>query len=199
LVQDHIEEEHGETVFRHACKLCFEGIVSKRLGVALYLWPLARMAQVQKPSGARREARGRGGLGKRALAMSAMPQVRNEQMNRKQKVALQIIAAWADRFACVKTAVIFGSVARGDEKPGSDLDLDLQYVDDLTGRMVVSYTKAHRSFDKLRERILCATGHRLKLCNYMPSRYDHVVRDAIKHGIEVATLRKVRIVATKPK
>jgi predicted nucleotidyltransferase len=157
------------------------------------------MAQVQKPSGARREARGRGGLGKRALAISAMPQVRNEQMNRKQKVALQIIAAWADRFACVKTAVIFGSVARGDEKPGSDLDLDLQYVDDLTGRMVVSYTKAHRSFDKLRERILCATGHRLKLCNYMPSRYDHVVRDAIKHGIEVATLRKVRIVATKPK
>ena len=80
--------------------------------------------------GARREARGRGGLVKRALAMSAMPQARNEQMNRKQKVALQIIAAWADRFACVKTAVIFGSVARGDEKPGSDLDLDLQYVDD---------------------------------------------------------------------
>jgi predicted nucleotidyltransferase len=122
-------------------------------------------------------------VGKGALAMSATPQVRNEQMNRKQKVALQIIAAWADRFACVKTAVIFGSVARGDEKPGSDLDLDLQYVDDLTGRMVVSYTKAHQSFAKLRERILCATGHRLKLCNYMPSRNDHVVRDAIKHGI----------------
>jgi ATP dependent DNA ligase domain len=29
---DHIEEEDGETVFRHACKLGFEGIVSKRLG-----------------------------------------------------------------------------------------------------------------------------------------------------------------------
>jgi bifunctional non-homologous end joining protein LigD len=27
---DHIEEEHGETVFRHACKLGLEGIVSKR-------------------------------------------------------------------------------------------------------------------------------------------------------------------------
>jgi len=27
---DHIEEEDGETVFRHACKLGLEGIVSKR-------------------------------------------------------------------------------------------------------------------------------------------------------------------------
>jgi bifunctional non-homologous end joining protein LigD len=26
---DHIEEEDGETVFRHACKLGLEGIVSK--------------------------------------------------------------------------------------------------------------------------------------------------------------------------
>ena len=133
------------------------------------------------------------------MAINATPQLRNGQMNRKQKVALQIIAAWADRFACVKTAVIFGSVARGDENPISDLDLDLQYVDNLTGRMAVSYTKAHRSFAKLGERILCATGHRLKLSNYRAGRYDHVVRDAIKHGIEVATLRKVRIVATKPK
>jgi predicted nucleotidyltransferase len=120
-------------------------------------------------------------------------------VNRKQKVALQIIAAWADRFACVKSAVIFGSVARGDEKPSSDLDLDLQYVDDLTARMAVSYTKAHRSFAKLREQILRATGHRLKLCNYRTSRYDHVARDAIKRGTEVAALKKVRIVATKPK
>jgi len=29
---DHIEEEDGETVFRHACKLGLEGIVSKRKG-----------------------------------------------------------------------------------------------------------------------------------------------------------------------
>ena len=29
---DYIEEEDGETVFRHACKLGLEGIVSKRKG-----------------------------------------------------------------------------------------------------------------------------------------------------------------------
>jgi bifunctional non-homologous end joining protein LigD len=29
---EHIEHEDGETVFRHACKIGLEGIVSKRLG-----------------------------------------------------------------------------------------------------------------------------------------------------------------------
>ena len=31
-LNDHIEEEDGETVFRHACKMGLEGIVSNRKG-----------------------------------------------------------------------------------------------------------------------------------------------------------------------
>jgi bifunctional non-homologous end joining protein LigD len=31
-LHDHLEYEDGELVFRHACKLGLEGIVSKRLG-----------------------------------------------------------------------------------------------------------------------------------------------------------------------
>jgi bifunctional non-homologous end joining protein LigD len=31
-LNEHLEHDNGETVFRHACKLGFEGIVSKRLG-----------------------------------------------------------------------------------------------------------------------------------------------------------------------
>jgi predicted nucleotidyltransferase len=85
-------------------------------------------------------------------------------MNSKQKVALRTIADWADRFACVKSAVIYGSVARGDEKPSSDLDLDLQF--DLTAPgMAVSYTNAQQSFDEWQEQILSSTGHPLKLSN----------------------------------
>jgi hypothetical protein len=38
-------EGDGETVFRHACKLDLEGIVSKRKDFSLPLWPLARLAQ----------------------------------------------------------------------------------------------------------------------------------------------------------
>jgi predicted nucleotidyltransferase len=121
-------------------------------------------------------------------------------MNRKQKVALRIIADWANRLACIKSAVILGSVARGDEKPGSDLDLDLQYVDDLTAPgMAVSYTNAQRSLDELHKQILRATGHHLKISNYVVSLYDQTVRRAIERGTEIAARGKVRVVATKPK
>jgi bifunctional non-homologous end joining protein LigD len=34
-LNEHLEHEDGEVVFRHACKLGLEGIVSKRKGVAL--------------------------------------------------------------------------------------------------------------------------------------------------------------------
>ena len=75
-------------------------------------------------------------------------------MNSKQKIALRIIADWADRFACVKSAVIYGSVARCDEKPSSDLDLDLEF--DTGPGMAVSYTHAQQSFDKLsRANLIC--------------------------------------------
>src|SRR5262249_2120145 len=121
-------------------------------------------------------------------------------MNSKQKVALRIIAGWADRFACVKSAVIYGSVARSDEKPGSDLDLDLQFVCDLAAPgMAVSYTNAQQSLDELHAQILSATGHRLKISNYAASLHDHIVRRAIEYGTEIAALRKVRVVATNPK
>jgi len=122
------------------------------------------------------------------------------EMNSKQKTALQIIADWADRFACVKSAVIYGSVARGDEKPTSDLDLDLQFESDLTvPGMAVSYTHAQQSFDELHAQILSETGHPLKLSNYVVARYDHCVRRAIEYGTEIGGRGKARVVATKPK
>ena len=115
-------------------------------------------------------------------------------MNSKQKIALRIIA---DRFACVKSAVIYGSVARCDEKPSSDLDLDLDF--DTGPGMAVSYTHAQQSFDKLHDQILSATGHRLKLSNYVINRYDHIARHAIECGTEIGARGKARVVATKPK
>ena len=51
----------GEIIFKHACKLGCDGIVSKRLG-SLYRSGLAALDQGQKPERARREAGGRGGL-----------------------------------------------------------------------------------------------------------------------------------------
>jgi ATP-dependent DNA ligase len=42
-LDEHIEHEDGETVFRHACKMGLEGIVSKRKGFALPFRPLAAL------------------------------------------------------------------------------------------------------------------------------------------------------------
>jgi hypothetical protein len=55
-------------VFRHACKLGLEGVVSKRK-LSLSLGPLARLAQDEECKCSSREARSGGGLGQAALAM----------------------------------------------------------------------------------------------------------------------------------
>ena len=54
----------GDIVFRHACAMGLEGIVSKRLGSTIHVRPHARLAQVQEPGGAGGPSRGRRGLGK---------------------------------------------------------------------------------------------------------------------------------------
>jgi predicted nucleotidyltransferase len=121
-------------------------------------------------------------------------------MNTKQKLALDLIARWADRFECIKAVVIYGSVARGDERPDSDLDVDLEFVSDLSGTgMPTSYTDAQWSFNELHEDISREIGHTLQLSNYVIGRHDHVARAAIAGGTEIGVLRKARIVATSPR
>jgi predicted nucleotidyltransferase len=121
-------------------------------------------------------------------------------MNPKQEIALKTVAGWADQFECVKSAVIFGSVARGDEGPESDLDLDLEFIAPLTGlRMAESYMNARKSFDDLHRDILDATGHPLEISNYVLDHLDDIARRAIECGTEIGVLGKARMVATAPK
>ena len=65
--------------------------------------------------------------------------------------------------------------------------------------MALSYTNAQQSLDELHEQILSATGHPLKLSNYVIARYDHCARRAIECGTEIDGRGKARVVATKPK
>ena len=53
-LNEHLEHDCGLTVFQHACQLGCEGIVSQAAGLALPLWPLAGLAQVQEPGARRR-------------------------------------------------------------------------------------------------------------------------------------------------
>jgi predicted nucleotidyltransferase len=118
-------------------------------------------------------------------------------VNAKQVTAIQIIAAWADRFGCVTKAVIYGSVARGDERPTSDLDVDFEYVSDLTAPgMARSYTEAHGSIENLSNELFRAIGHRLRVSNYDKHHVDLAARDWIKCGTEIGCAGKVRMVRT---
>jgi bifunctional non-homologous end joining protein LigD len=57
-LNEHCDDVPVDVVFRHDCKLGFEGIVSKRVGS-----PVARLAETEEPERTRSEARGRRGLG----------------------------------------------------------------------------------------------------------------------------------------
>ena len=58
----------GDIVFRHACAMGLEGIVSKRLGSRYRSGRSQGLAEVQEPGRAGGEARGRRGLGPRSVA-----------------------------------------------------------------------------------------------------------------------------------
>jgi len=66
---EHIAEP-GDVVFRHACKLGFEGIVSKHLGSRYRSGRSSDWLKMKKPCGAGGEARGGRGLGQGTLAMT---------------------------------------------------------------------------------------------------------------------------------
>ena len=54
-------EADGAIIYKHACALGCEGIVSKRLGSPSSLWPSRLLGEGQEPSGSGGHARGRGG------------------------------------------------------------------------------------------------------------------------------------------
>jgi bifunctional non-homologous end joining protein LigD len=75
-LNEHIAER-GDIVFRHACKLGFEGIVSKRLGSPYVSGRSRHWGQVEEPISAGGQAGSRRGLGQREMALKGvrvMPQ-----------------------------------------------------------------------------------------------------------------------------
>ena len=60
---EHLECDDGEIVFRHACKMGLEGIVSKRRDFTYRSRQIIRLAQDKEPGVCGGEARGRRGLG----------------------------------------------------------------------------------------------------------------------------------------
>jgi ATP dependent DNA ligase domain len=67
VLNEHYDGD-GDIVFKYACKLGCEGIVSKRLGSPYRSGAFAALGQGKKSKGAGSQTRGRGGLGQQAMS-----------------------------------------------------------------------------------------------------------------------------------
>jgi ATP-dependent DNA ligase len=75
-LNEHIEEA-GAIVFRHACRLGFEGIVSKRLGSPYISGRSRTWLKFKNPVGASGEARGGRRLGEGKAAVTCSQRIPN--------------------------------------------------------------------------------------------------------------------------
>jgi ATP-dependent DNA ligase len=91
-LNEHIAER-GDIVFRHACKLGFEGIVSKRLGSPYVSGRSRHWIKSKNPGGTGREAGGRRGLGCKTIAMIEAGQ---EVLILKRASASRSSGHWSD-------------------------------------------------------------------------------------------------------
>ena len=69
-LNEHYDDD-GAIIYKHACSLGCEGIVSKRLGLPYKAGRVSHWVKVKKPSGAGGEARSLRGMG--ALKSAARP------------------------------------------------------------------------------------------------------------------------------
>ena len=53
----------------------------------------------------------------------------------------KLVAQWADERPAIEKAYIFGSRARGDHRPDSDLDLAIEFASNLTTRATADWTE----------------------------------------------------------
>jgi len=62
-------------------------------------------------------------------------------MNGQQRTILEEMNAFAENFPAIKALYLFGSIARGDDVATSDIDIAVDWVDDVqtNQEMIVSY------------------------------------------------------------
>jgi len=68
-------------------------------------------------------------------------------INALQTIVLNECADWADTHPCVKAIYIFGSVARGDYRPDSDVDIYVEVALEDNHEMVQDFTDLHGEAD----------------------------------------------------
>jgi hypothetical protein len=99
---EHLDHDNGPLIFAHACKLGFEGIVSKRRVSSLPLGALAALDQEQERGMRSGALRGRGRLGALTLDAARVRQTKGAEYAEDNA----LVYAWKDSH-------VFGNRQRG--------------------------------------------------------------------------------------
>ena len=121
-------------------------------------------------------------------------------VSRKQRDILDHIATWAAKYPCVEAMHIYGSIARGEEKPTSDIDIAFKYFANFEAEhMVTGYTKANDDWDDLSKSLLDRFGHLGRATGLCHQPYDYIAWAAIHKGWHIGRRSKVTLTWTARK
>jgi predicted nucleotidyltransferase len=124
-------------------------------------------------------------------------------MTAKQRDILDYIATWAANYPCIRVMHVYGSIARGEEKPTSDIDIAFEYVANIAteATMVTCYTKVNDDWESLAYSLQDRFGHLGRVTGLSPynAPYDHKAWAAIREGREIGRSGKVKLTWTAPK
>jgi len=118
----------------------------------------------------------------------------------KQRDILEHIAGWAAKYPCIKAIHVFGSIARQEEKPTSDVDIAFEYVPEIESDsdMLTCYTNVNADWEAFAYSLRDRFGHLGSATGLFPP-YDRAAWAAIRTGHEIGKVGKVRLVWTHPK
>ncbi len=119
----------------------------------------------------------------------------------KQTEVLKIVAAWADRFPCIRKIYVFGSFARGAEM-ADDIDVAVDYIEDVAKRVALQcYSDVNQGSTDLEQSLSRVVSNRVGWTGLAVLRdgYDHKAWTAIHAGRVLYCCGKAQMIWTDPK
>lgn len=128
-------------------------------------------------------------------------------LNDLQRLALRAVADFADGFSCIECVAIFGSVARGDHRPDSDLDVYVVLMPELlsgvpSSDVTADFVRLHAAVEGWAQEVGTMVGRKVSVHGIVIVEVaGDIARPAVLDGLAVpiATDRKAAIVPTPPK
>jgi predicted nucleotidyltransferase len=118
----------------------------------------------------------------------------------KQIEVLKIVAAWADRFPCIRNVFVFGSFIRGVQMP-QDIDIAIDYTDDVAERIATQcYIEVNTCSMDLERSLSSIVSVRVGWTGLavLSEGYDQKAWDAIHAGKTVHCHGKAQMIWTAP-